>query len=113
MSTFLDDHMVVTRRFFVGLGSVGIVALKSLPILADDARDEASLQEAIGNIESWLTKPADFRDVSRGTPVPHTLPLEKRQEVGLTRDTWKLEVASDPDHPARLRNPLTKTKTLR
>ena len=110
MSTFLDDHMVVTRRFFVGLGSVGIVALKSLPILADDARDEASLQEAVGNIESWLTKPADFRDVSRGTPVPHTLPLEKRQEVGLTRDTWKLEVASDPDHPARLRNPLTKDK---
>ena len=50
MSTFLDDHMVVTRRFFVGLGSVGIVALKSLPILADDARDAASLQEAIGNI---------------------------------------------------------------
>ena len=42
--------------------------------------------------------------------VPHTLPLEKRQEVGLTRDTWKLEVASDPDHPARLRNPLTKDK---
>ena len=110
MSTFLDDHMVVTRRFFFGLGSIGIVALKSLPVLADDARDAASLQEAIGNIESWLTKPADFRDVSRGTPVPHTLPLEKRQEVGLTRDTWKLEVASDPDHPARLRTPLTKDK---
>lgn len=110
MSTFLDDHMVVTRRYFFSLGSVGIVALKSLPILADDARDAASLQEAIGNIESWLTKPADFRDVSRGTPIPHTLPLEKRKEVGLTRDTWKLEVASDPAHPARLRTPLTKEK---
>ena len=110
MSTFLDDHMALTRRFFFGLGSAGIMALKSLPVLADDARDAASLQEAIGKIESWLTRPADFRDVSRGKPIPHTLPLEKRKEVGLTRETWKLEVASDPEHPARLRNPLTKQK---
>ena len=70
MSTFLDDHMALTRRFFFGLGSAGIMALKSLPVLADDARDAASLQEAIGKIESWLTRPADFRDVSRGKPIP-------------------------------------------
>src|SRR5690606_38799628 len=28
----------------------------------------------------------------------------------MTRDTWKLEVISDPDHKVRLRNPMTKEK---
>ena len=110
MSTFLDDHVVLTRRFFLAAGPAGLVALKSLPVLADNTRGETDLKEAIGNIESWLTKPANFRDVSRGNPIPHTLPLEKRKEIGLTRETWKLEVISDPDHPARLRSPLTKDK---
>jgi DMSO/TMAO reductase YedYZ molybdopterin-dependent catalytic subunit len=49
-----------------------------------------------------------WADVSRGTPLPHELPDEKKAEVGITRDTWRLEVISDPDHPVRLRHPLTK-----
>jgi DMSO/TMAO reductase YedYZ molybdopterin-dependent catalytic subunit len=48
-----------------------------------------------------------FGDVSRGRPVPHSLPEAKKREVGLTRDTWKLEVVSDPTHPSKLGKPLT------
>ena len=32
----------------------------------------------------------------------------RRREVGLTRETWKLEVISDPENPAKLGKPLTK-----
>jgi len=46
--------------------------------------------------------------VSHGKPLPHSLPDEKKREVGLTRETWTLEVVSDPDNPARLGRQLTK-----
>jgi DMSO/TMAO reductase YedYZ molybdopterin-dependent catalytic subunit len=36
------------------------------------------------------------------------LPDDKKREVGLTRDTWRLEVISDPEHPVKLRSPLAK-----
>ena len=35
------------------------------------------------------------------------VPEEEQQKLGLTRDTWSLEVVSDPDHPVRLGSPLT------
>src|SRR6185436_7576194 len=37
-------------------------------------------------------------------------PPEKLVQVGLTRETWNLEVISDPEHKADLRNPLTREK---
>jgi hypothetical protein len=36
------------------------------------------------------------------------LPTEKKRDVGLTRETWKLEVISDPDNPAKIGQPQTK-----
>ena len=58
--------------------------------------------------EPYFTPSMNFRDVSRGKPLPHSLPDEKKREVGLTRDTWRLEVLADPDHPAKIGNPLTR-----
>ena len=46
--------------------------------------------------------------MSRGKPIPHTLPEDKRREVGLTRDTWKLEIITDPESPATLGKQFTK-----
>src|SRR5205823_11643721 len=66
------------------------------------------LAHVIEKLEPYFTPPAEFRDVSRGKPIPHTLPEAKRREVGLTRDTWRLEVVSDPDHPATLGRQLTR-----
>ena len=43
----------------------------------------------------YLTPPLEFQSVERGDPLPYTLPLEKRREVGLERETWKLEVIPD------------------
>ena len=52
----------------------------------------------------------EVRDVSRGRPIPHTLSEEERAKVGLTRDTWRLEVLGDPENPTLMRNPLTREK---
>jgi len=55
-----------------------------------------------------LTPAADFYDVSRGDPKPHTLAGEALVRARLTPDTWRLEIVADPftsevvKEPARL-----------
>ena len=44
----------------------------------------------------------------RGNPPPHELSLEKRRAVGLTRETWQLEVVPDPESNAQVERPLSK-----
>ena len=104
---FLRQHQTLTRRFFLGMGAAGIAAMRSSPLFAEDTTESESYRELIAGIEPWLTRQEDFQDVSRGNPKPHSLNEEERAAVGLTRETWKLEVIADPEHPADLRNPLT------
>lgn len=106
---FLNRHRQLTRRFFLGAGTAGATALVTGAgrISADDVAPE--LAEVIGQLESFMTPPDKFRDVSRGKPLPHSLPPEKMAEVGLTRETWKLEVVSDSGTNAtRLKSPMKK-----
>jgi DMSO/TMAO reductase YedYZ molybdopterin-dependent catalytic subunit len=109
LSQFLAEHAQLTRRFFLGLGAAGTAALSTLPLSAQTSPREPKLQEAIDKLESWLTLSGKFRDVSRGKPVPHTLPDETKQQVGMTRESWKLEIISDSENPTRLRKQFTKT----
>ncbi len=107
-SQFLAEHVHLTRRFFLSLGAAGTAALAANPLIAESSPRDPKLQAAVDTLETWLTVPEKFRDVSRGKPVPHTLPEETRQQVGLTRESWKLEVISDAEQPARLRKTFTK-----
>jgi DMSO/TMAO reductase YedYZ molybdopterin-dependent catalytic subunit len=43
----------------------------------------------------FLTKPDEFRDVSRGNPKPHSLKGEALVKARLTPETWRLEIVSD------------------
>ncbi len=108
---FLGEHATVSRRFFLGLGAAGPLAwsrIASAVQAAPQTKDrDPRLAAALAQLESWLTESDNFRDVSRGKPVPHSLPEEKKAEVGITRDTWRLEVVSDPNNPTRMRTPLT------
>jgi DMSO/TMAO reductase YedYZ molybdopterin-dependent catalytic subunit len=108
-TSFLRDHARLTRRYFLELGAAGTAALGLSPTLARSAERATALDEAIAKLEPYFTLPEDFRDVSRGKPLPHSLPDEKKTEVGLTRETWKLEVIADPAMPAKIRKPMTKT----
>lgn len=99
----MDDagHAEVSRRFFLGCaalatgGTAGFAAAVAEPLPAE-------LVSVLEQLEPFFTRQADFNDVSRGRPVPHSLSEEVRREVGLTRETWKLDVVSDPAHPAAL-----------
>lgn len=110
LTDFLAEHTSVTRRYFLRCGTAGVAAMCALPLFVRAGERSPALQKAVDDLETWLTKQNDFGDVSRGNPKPHSLDEPRRKEVGLTRDTWKLEVAEDPDHKVRLRNPLTKEK---
>jgi DMSO/TMAO reductase YedYZ molybdopterin-dependent catalytic subunit len=105
---FLDEHRRLTRRYFVRLGAAGIAAAGALPLVGRAAERAPKLAKAIEALEPFFTPPAQFRDVSRGKPLPHSLSDEKKTEVGLTRDTWKLEIVSDSENPAKLGKQLTK-----
>lgn len=104
----LAEHRTLTRRYFLALGAAGAAALGGSRLWADDADGEL-LAKAIGDIQSsYLTPADDFGTVERGNPLPYTLPLEKRREVGLEQETWNLEVLADPKSDSKLDNPLTK-----
>ncbi len=94
----------ISRRLFLG----GAAFVASSKLTARPVEVPKELAPAIEKIEPYFTAPSKFQDVSRGTPLPHTLPEAKRREVGLTRDTWFLEVVSDPDNPCTLGKTFTK-----
>jgi len=68
---------------------------------------DSILKDAISKLE-YLTPADAFGTVERGNPLPYTLPEEKLREVGLTRDTWRLEVIADPESNSKIEQPLTK-----
>jgi DMSO/TMAO reductase YedYZ molybdopterin-dependent catalytic subunit len=104
---FLLEHLRLTRRSFLGAGATAAVA--GHPALAAAGQPTApELAQALEKLGPYFTRPGQFQDVSRGQPLPHSLPEEKKREVGLTRETWKLEVISDPDNPATLGRQLTR-----
>jgi hypothetical protein len=105
---FLCEHQRLTRRYFVRLGAAGAAGLSLWPVAFGANPPVPELAKALETLEPYFTPSGKFRDVSRGKPLPHSLSDAKKRDVGLTRETWKLEVISDPDNPAKIRQPLTK-----
>jgi DMSO/TMAO reductase YedYZ molybdopterin-dependent catalytic subunit len=108
LDSFRRQHAALTRRYFLRLGAAGAAAAALLPRLAHADTSSSELEAAIAKIEPFFTSPDKFRDVSRGKPLPHSLPEEKMREVGMTRETWRLELIADPANPPKVRQPLTK-----
>jgi DMSO/TMAO reductase YedYZ molybdopterin-dependent catalytic subunit len=103
---FLAEHAELTRRYFLRAGLACAVAAAAWP--ADAKPPAPELARALEGIEPYITPADKFGDVSRGKPVPHSLPEARKKAVGLTRETWKLEVISDPDYPATLAKQFTR-----
>jgi len=104
---FLNEHLALSRRHFLLAGSLTLGGASGLLTAAEGKVTPAELQRVLDKIGPYFDKPDAFRDVSRGRPVPHSLPEDKKREIGLTRDTWKTEVITDPDSPATLGKQLT------
>jgi DMSO/TMAO reductase YedYZ molybdopterin-dependent catalytic subunit len=108
LEQFLNQHRRLTRRYFVGLGLSGATALSCWARRTRGQEASPDLAQVIAKLEPYFTPQQDFRDVSRGKPLPHSLPEDKKRDVGLTRETWRLEVVTDPENPTKLRQPMTK-----
>src|SRR5205807_9533676 len=110
---FLDEHFQLTRRFFLQAGLLG-AATAQIAAGAQGKEKDAKPPAKRGKPdkagacrEPYFTPAEDFQDVSRGVPLPHRLPDEKKRAVGLTRETWRLEVISDSEHPDTLGQQMT------
>lgn len=99
-----NSHL--SRRSFLHAGAAAVAGWSVAPVQADAPSPE--MAKAIEQLEPYFTAPDDFQDVSRGKPLPHSIPLEKKKEVGLTRETWKLEILADPEKPATIGKQLLK-----
>jgi len=101
------QHLEVTRRYFLQLGVAGVSALKVQSACAES--DQSILDEATADM-GYFTPQAEFGTVERGDPLPYTLPLAKRLEVGLERKTWTLDVVPDPNSNPEMEHPMSREK---
>ena len=111
-NAFFTEHGELTRRYLLKLGMLGAVASGAGITLGEEKEPVPPNKPEKAGVrpDPYFTPPSEFRDVSRGKPLPHSLSEEKRREVGLTRETWRLEVISDPENPAKIGKPLTKAE---
>jgi len=102
-----EEHLEVTRRYFLGLfAAAGATGANPSPVWAEGS-DSQSLADAIAQL-TYLTPVERFKLFGRGNPPPHQLSPEKRREVGLDLETWRLEIVADPESDCKLENPLSK-----
>lgn len=107
MNEIVREHLKLTRRYFLQLGAAGACTLPGLSLFAsDDSAAKELLAAEIAKLE-YFTRPDEFGTVERGNPLPYTHPPEKLREIGLVRETWKLEVIGDPAAPPKLAAPLS------
>jgi DMSO/TMAO reductase YedYZ molybdopterin-dependent catalytic subunit len=72
-----------------------------------DGRMGARVTTPVIGVHGYLTPQTEWGDVERGNPIPYTLPPERRREVGLERETWRLEITADPETDAEIEAPLS------
>ena len=95
----------LTRRHFLQIAGTGLAV--SSPLLAG-AQLNVDLPAHNHAIQEYLTKDGDFGTVERGNPLPYKLPEAKLREIGMTRDTWKLEVVPDVATGTKVEAPLSR-----
>ncbi|HPM18905.1 MAG: molybdopterin-dependent oxidoreductase [Bacteroidales bacterium] len=116
----LKDNEGISRREAlktIGVMSAGISFLKipeneicppafNAGLRPDALRQDPILAEAISQLE-YLTPAKKFIVQRRGNPVLPELPEELLPSIGLSQETWRLEIISDPESDSELGNPFT------
>ena len=117
-SELASEHLRVARRHFLAVG----LSLAAWPMFdnalasagegeaaaaAGDPATDKLLAPLVAKLV-YFTPQDDFGTVERGTPLPYKHPPEKLSEIGLTRESWKLEVVADPDSNSKVDNPLSR-----
>src|SRR5438105_10916854 len=97
-----EPEVGMSRRGFLGLAASAALAETSSPAAAAD-----ELTPALAKLK-YLTPDREFIPVERGDPLPYKLPETKLREIGMTGETWKLDVV--PENGARVENPMSRER---
>jgi hypothetical protein len=101
-----------TRRHFVITTSALAASALTGGLSNAEAADAPAPSKPVSP-RPFLTPAEKFRDVSRGTPKPHSLTGDALVQARLTPETWRLEIAADATpnpaikEPAGISKPLT------
>jgi hypothetical protein len=95
-----------SRRDTLRLGAAGALALAAGALAGDAPQPNPALAEAVSRL-LYLTPPDAFREFGSETPRIDSLPPAKLREVGLDRESWRLEVVPDRQSNAQVANALS------
>jgi hypothetical protein len=101
------EHSELTRRYFVSLGGVAAAAWAASPLSAADPAADPQLGKAIAELR-YLTPLQGATILDKNKTGILKFPPEKMREVGLTPETWSLDVVADPASDSQLEQPLSR-----
>ncbi|MDZ4848457.1 MAG: molybdopterin-dependent oxidoreductase [Pirellulaceae bacterium] len=95
---------------------VSALAASAIQVSAEESKSNSAIESTIEKEPDFppplLTPAAEFRDVSRGKPKPHTLVGEALVQARLTPETWRLEIVADSFTSETVKLPAQIAKTL-
>jgi DMSO/TMAO reductase YedYZ molybdopterin-dependent catalytic subunit len=102
-----NAQVQLTRRDFVQMGSAAVAALSAGSLGASERALEPPVQAAVSTLE-YLTPLNRAHILDKGKAGVAKLPTQKLREIGLTPDTWSLEVIPDPTGKSVVEHPLSR-----
>ena len=102
----MKTHPQLTRRNFLHLGGAAVAALSVRPLTGAETASGPLLQEVIAKLE-YLTPLARAAILDKGKAGVTRMPAEKLRELGLTPETWSLDVIPDPTSNSVVEQPLS------
>jgi DMSO/TMAO reductase YedYZ molybdopterin-dependent catalytic subunit len=102
------EHIRLTRRYFLQIVGTGVATASTVRLCA--AQLHLDLPKHAMERLDYLTRDGEFGSVERGDPLPYAQPEAKLREIGMTRDTWKLEVVPDAATGSKVEAPLTRER---
>lgn len=85
----MDDSISRREALVTGVGGLAAGMLSAGAVSADPPAESAAPERP------FVTPARDFRDVSRGRPIPHTLRGEALTAARLTVESWRLEILAE------------------
>ena len=101
-----EDSAQLTRRSFLHLGTAAAAAWSVAPLAVGEITTDTRLQEAASKLE-YLTPLDRAVILDKGKAGVTKLPPEQLRQLGLTPETWSLEVIPDPKSNSILDQPLS------
>jgi DMSO/TMAO reductase YedYZ molybdopterin-dependent catalytic subunit len=108
-SKFTKGRRGIDRRDFLGAVAAGAAGLAAGLRTAAGAEIDEAASAAVAKLP-YLTPPGEFRTFVREKPRIDQFPPEKLREVGLDRETWRLEVVPDPESDSKVERPLSRER---